>query len=123
MNEKSKHQIKREHFENLIAIAQADGQFSPEEIDFFSERAAAYGISQQEVDHVIKHANELRFRIPMNQEEREEQLSDAVFISMIDGHLDEREYDLCLQIASLLGFRQKDLDHTIELVKKLWALQ
>ncbi len=117
---KDKKQIKLEHFSNLVAVAYADGIFKEEELDFLAEKAIDFGLSEDKVKEVIDNAPELHFKIPMNDEEREEQLTDVVFMSMIDGNVDEREYDLCLKIASKLDFDENYLDHIIDLVSKLW---
>lgn len=119
---KDKKKIKREHFQNLVAVALADDVFDDDELVFFTDKAVEFGISHQEVDYILRHANELEFKIPMNKVAREEQLSDAVYMAMVDGKLHEREYNLCLRLAEKLDFRKKDLDHVVELVKKLWNL-
>ncbi len=117
---KDKKQIKIEHFSNLVAVAYADGVFKEEELDFLADKAEDFGLSKSEIKDVIDRAPELHFQIPMNDEEREDQLTDVVFMSMVDGHVDEREYDLCLKIAEKLDFDEKYLDHIISLVLKLW---
>lgn len=118
--EKDKKQIRIEHFSNLVAVAYADGVFEEEELDFLAERATDYGLNEAEVQKVIDNAPELHFKIPMNAEAREEQLSDVVFMTMVDGAVDDREYDLCLKIAEKLDFNKDYLDQIISLVSKLW---
>lgn len=117
MNEK---EIKLEHFKNLVAVANADGIFDESELEFLSERAIEIGLKQEEVDEIIKNADKLQFMVPMNKEDREDQLSDIVFMSMIDGSIHEKEYGLCLNISKRLDLGKKYLDHVIELTKKLW---
>ncbi len=113
-------QIKLEHFNNLIAVALADGKLNEAEIEFFSDRAAELGIPGAEVQKIIDEADDLEFLVPMNGEDREEQLSDAVFIMMVDGEINDSEYDLCLKLGAKLEYTKKDVDHVINLVKKLW---
>lgn len=117
---KEKKQIKREHFNNLIAVALADGVLHDDEIQFFTERGQEFGLMPEEIDEVIQEGDNLEFMVPMNKEDREEQLSDSVFIMMVDGHISEREYQLCLKIGEKLDFRPKDVDKIIELVRQLW---
>ena len=112
--------IEKEHFQNIVAIAYADGHLDAEESKFLAERAEDYGLSKEVVDEIIKNAENLKFLIPMNDEEREEQLSDAVYMAMVDGNVDEKEYDLCLKIAEKLDLTKDYLDDVIELTKKLW---
>jgi tellurite resistance protein len=112
--------IKLEHFANLVAVAYSDGYLEEHEKQFLSERAEEYGLPTDEVKKLFDMAAELKFVVPQNDEEKEEQLSDAVYMAMIDGEVHEKEYDLCLTIAKKLDFRKKDLDYVIELTKKLW---
>ena len=111
--------IKIEHFANIVAVAYADGVLSEEELDLLKTRASEYGLPESEVKKLIDNAKDLEFKIPMNQVEREEQLSEAVLMSMIDGEIAPKEYELCLRIAEKLGFNEKYLNHIIELSKKL----
>jgi len=115
-----KKKIKKEHFQNLVAVAHADGEIEETEIEFLSEKALEFGISKEEVDSVLARLDQLQFEIPLNNCEREDQLSDIVFMSMIDGDVAEKEYGLCLRIAEKLDFRKSDLDKVISLVRELW---
>ena len=112
--------IKKEHFSNLVTVAYSDGVLNDNEKEFLEERAMDYGLSKEEVDEITSKVDILKFMVPLNEEEKEEQLSDIVFMSMIDGEVHEKEYEICLTIAKRLDFKQKDLDHIIKLTKKLW---
>lgn len=116
-----KKKIKKEHFQNLVAVAYADNVLEDDEMDFLVEKADEFGIEQKEVEEIMNRKDQLQFEIPLNNEDREEQLSDVVFMSMVDGEVADKEYDLCLRIAKKLDFKQKDLDKVIELIKELWA--
>ncbi len=118
MNKNKK--IKKEHFANLLAVAYADGIFKPEELDFLAEKALEYGLEDREVRQLLENIDKLKFYIPQNFEEREQQLTDAIYLTMIDGQIDKREYQLCLQLARRLDLNQKYLDNLIELIQQLW---
>lgn len=47
----------------------------------------------------MARADELQFMVPMNQVDREEQLADAVYLAMVNGEVNRREYELCVGIA------------------------
>lgn len=115
--------IKQEHFRNIVAIAHADGVLGKEELQLLRERASELGLSSEELDHLLGHHKDLEFLIPMNSVDREEQLTDAIYMMMVDGSVSEQEYQLCLKIGEKLEFKPKDVDHIIDLVKELWALQ
>lgn len=121
MPHKTERTVKVEHFKNLVAVAIADGFFDAPEMDFLIERAKEYGISDRKVHEILHFAKSLEFVVPLNKVDKDEQLADVVFMSMIDGDIHEKEYDLCLRIAEKLDLSQKYLDHVISLTKKLWS--
>ena len=120
MSENPSKPVRIEHFKNLVAVAYADGYLDEDEEDFLYDKADDIGLPYEEVEAIIKEADKLQFMVPMNMQDREDQLADIVYMSMIDGELHDKEYELCLSIAHKLGFEQKDLDEAIELTKKLW---
>ncbi len=111
--------IKLEHFANIIAVAASDGLINEEELELLKERAVEYGLNETDVNNLIDTAESLEFIIPMNLVEKEDQLSEAVLMSMIDGEIHEHEYKICLKIAEKLGFDERYLTHIIELAQKL----
>jgi len=111
--------IKVEHFQNLIAVALSDGVLDEEEKEFLNERASEIGFPQDEVNRIIENAGELEFLIPMNKIDREDQLGDAVYMTMVDGEIHEKEYNLCLRLAEKLELDKNYLDHIIDLSQKL----
>ncbi|OQY00215.1 MAG: hypothetical protein B6I20_09060 [Bacteroidetes bacterium 4572_117] len=113
--------IKIEHFANLVAVACSDNFLDEKERAFLTERAEELGLPANEVKKLIDSAEELKFIIPLNEEDKEEQLSDIVYMAMIDGEVHEKEYELCLTVAKKLSLKKKDLNHIIKLTKKLWA--
>ncbi len=115
-----KHKIKKEHFANLLAVAYADGILKPEEVDFIAQKAIEYGLSDREVRELTDNIENLQFVVPLNDKDKEQQLTDAIYLTMIDGQIDKREYQLCLRIAEKLDLDRKYLDNLIELIQKLW---
>jgi len=112
--------IKLEHFANLVAVAYSDDFLDEKEQKFLEERAEEYGLPADKVKKLFDTVEELKFIIPLNEEEKEKQLADIVYMAMVDGEVNEKEYQLCLAIAERLDFRKKDLDFVIKLTKQLW---
>jgi len=111
--------IKLEHFANIVAVAASDGKITDEELELLKNRAIEYGLDENDVNNLVDNAGSLEFIIPLNNVEREEQLSEAVLMSMIDGEITQKERNICLKIAEKLGFDEKYLNYIIELSKKL----
>ena len=112
--------IKKEHFANLLVVAYSDGKLTEKELDFLAQTAVNYGLEEQEIREMLENIESLKFQIPLNNEEREKQLIDAIYLSLIDGQIAEREYQICLLLSERLGLTKKYLDKTIELIKELW---
>lgn len=108
-----------DHFKNLASLAIADGHIDEDERDFLLEKAEEFGIDLAEVEKILNNPSESFFVAPDNIGDREEQLSDAVYIAMIDGEIHEKEYNLCVKFANRLGLTAKDVDEIITLSKKL----
>lgn len=108
------------HFQNLIAVAFADGNLDEEEEEFLYDMAEDFDIPSEEVQKLIKNADSLEFIIPESQEDKEEQLVNIVFMSMLDGDFHEDEYAICLDVAKRLGLSKSDLDEAVKLTKNLW---
>lgn len=115
----SEKKIKLEHFENLVAVAYADEHIAEEEIELLAENAADYGLSKDDIQAVLERASQLKFIIPQNSEDREQQLIDSIHMAMSDGEVHEKEYALCLQIARKLDFDEHYLNEIIALTRKL----
>ncbi|WPP53065.1 hypothetical protein [Catalinimonas niigatensis] len=113
--------VKLEHFKNLVAVAAADGYLNFREREFLSERAQEAGLETEEIDRLLLDAHQLQYMVPFNQIEREEQLNDAVFMSIIDGEIADSEYKLCLSIAQKLGFEKSLVDNMVDEVKRIWS--
>ncbi len=114
--------IKLEHFVNLVAIAAADGYLDAREREFLAERAEENGMKAEEFDSIINDADKLQFVVPMNHEDCEDQLNDAIFMSIVDGDISEQEYSLCMSLATRLGIEAHEVDEVIDDVKRIWAI-
>lgn len=113
--------IKLEHFSNLVSVASADGFIEDSERGFLEERAVEFGLKPDQIAQVMSNIEGLEFIVPELMEDREEQLVDVVFMSMVDGNIEEKEYLLCLNIAERLELKKNDLDEVIALTKRLWS--
>ncbi len=101
-------------------MAAADGHMDDDEKEFLAEKAEEFGLHSDEIAKILGNIHELTFTVPATQEEKEEQLSDAVFMAMIDGEIHEKEYSMCINFANKLGLSQRDVDEIIALAKKLF---
>jgi DnaJ-domain-containing protein 1 len=120
MANRDKRQVIPEHFQNIVAIAFADGYLDEAEEEFLAEKASEFGLTDEQVKHILQHADQLEFIVPHSEEEKEEQLADAVYMSMINGEVNPKEYNLCLHLAEKMGMNRRDVDRIIKLASRLW---
>jgi hypothetical protein len=72
------------------------------ELDLLKTRAQEYGLEQCDVDNIFAQKEHLEFLIPLNAEECEEQLSEAVLMSLIDGEIQEKNINFVLKLPKNL---------------------
>ena len=118
MSQDPVYRIPLSHFENIVAVALADGYLAEDEQNFLMKKGEEYGLPTAVVEHIISMASLLQFQPPSSETNRHRQLSDAIHIALIDGQLHPKEYDLCMSLASRLGFTTEDVDRTIAEVEK-----
>lgn len=106
---------------NLVAIAAADGYLNAREREFLAERAEETGVKADEYDSIMKDADKLQNVVPLNQFQPEDQIMDAIFMSIVDGEIADQEYQLCVSMASRLGFEKTEVEETINEIKLIWA--
>lgn len=108
------------HFKNLVIMSAADGNIDKEEVTFLAYKAKEFGIEPHIVDEILKNPSNFSITIPESHDEKEEMLSEVVYMAMIDGEIHEKEYNLCLSFAQKLGLEAREVDEVIALVKRLW---
>lgn len=115
--------IKVEHFKNLVAVACSDGYYDDVEKDYLAEKAVEYGLTTEIVSGILIDSDNLKFQVPENLVDSEEQLADIIYLAIIDGVIRPKEYEICLNIAEKLGFDKSHVDKVIEETKKYWNIQ
>ena len=108
------------HFKNLVVVAAIDGKVDDDEREFLEEQAEDFGLEKAEVEEIINNAHELEFIVPEEEDDKEDHLADIVFLMMVDGVIDEKEYQMCLNIANRLELKKEDLDEVVALTQRLW---
>jgi hypothetical protein len=125
----NKKKVRIEHLANMVAVALIDGSFEEEEKVFLKDKAQEFGLSSADVNSVLLHAEQWQSTAlnedfntfnPKNKVNKEDQLADAVYMSLINGVITPKEYALCIHLAEKLDMGKKDVDEIIDLTIKLW---
>lgn len=100
-------------FQNLLLVATADGYFDEQEGDFLVSVGRQLELLPDDVNPIVDNLPVLSFIIPETGLERTLELQAMVMMMTQDGHVDDREYALCLEYATRIGYGRVFLDDLI----------
>ncbi len=105
-----------ELFTNLVAMANADGRFSPEEIAYLVHRAEQWGIPQVDAESVLIGMNEgdVELTIPTSRADRVLMLEEMIRMMAVDGELADEEKRLCATISAAMEFTAADFERILD---------
>lgn len=119
---KKQHQEQIRHlaiFQNLYLMAAIDEVIDPAEAEFLQEVAFKLGLGQQDIDYILENPEKLELVLPEEEEERYYSLKNLVYMMIIDGIIDEREYALCLTFAEQIGLKDTDIEAILDEYEQL----
>lgn len=111
------------HLKNLIALSLADGRMDSTELHWLQEKAMLNGLTPDELSALVQQPELAALQLPIEQEEKENFLSELIYTMLLDGEIHEKEYQICLQMAHELELEAKDLDRIVGTTRELWRLQ
>ena len=92
------------HFRNMVLIARADGVLDKTEIELLKKIGAEIGLTEAEIQDLIKNPDKYSVNPPADRMERFEQIVNLIQMAQVDGNLDEREMNLIEKVALELGY-------------------
>ena len=107
---------RKSHFRNLVGLAAADGKLADDEAKFLAVLGAKWGVSPKEIQAVLTNPSKVKEAPPKEPRERLNQLVELVSLMIVDGEIDEREMDYCMNFAMRMGFRPSAVP---DMVKRL----
>ncbi|HEY0652277.1 MAG TPA: hypothetical protein VGD65_04075 [Chryseosolibacter sp.] len=108
----------KSHMRNLIEIAAADGNLSPEEQRLLQYAAQRNHISTSELKSIQNNMTTIRFEVPRSWDERFSQLYDLVHMMSVDKNVHSEELRLCEIFAIKFGYRKEVVREMIELIRQ-----
>ncbi len=97
----------RSHFQNLVFIAKKDGHLDVRELILLHRIAERNHIPLEEADLMIESKGSEDFSLPDNPESRLQHMTNCVATMLADKVLFQSEFNLCVDIARKLGFRDE----------------
>jgi uncharacterized tellurite resistance protein B-like protein len=105
--------IKIEHFRNLVSLSAADGKIEDVERVALTKIAYEQGIPLDRLNVMLDRADEYKYLIPQNHNEREKQLDEMIELALVDGDFAPAELELISMVAEKLGFTKEELDQIV----------
>lgn len=90
---------KKNHLQNLIALAKADGHLHDDEEKLIYRIGQKYGLKDRQVASLIMSKKKYDLHIPDNHEDKMNQIYDLLLMVYADGVVDDHEVHFCEQIA------------------------
>lgn len=91
------------HLIHLYQLAKIDNRFVKEEKRYLYALGRKNGVTEKEVDEIIKEAAEVDFHEPETVKEKVIFLYEYIQMMLVDNKLDEREAQMCAIIAERMG--------------------
>ncbi|MDB5021834.1 MAG: TerB family tellurite resistance protein [Pedobacter sp.] len=107
-------QKKLNFFQNLILLAAADNVLEDGESDLLVFVGERLGLSADDVMPIADNLGVLSFVIPEDGLQKTLELQTLVQMMMQDGEIHDREYSMCLEYASRIGYGKAVLDDMIQ---------
>jgi uncharacterized tellurite resistance protein B-like protein len=108
--------VKLAHFRNLISLSAADGKIEEHEHVALSKIAYEHGIPLERLQVMLSRADEYKYIIPQNTNEKEKQLDDMIRLALVDGDFSPAERELINTVSEKLGISQAALEKLIDAV-------
>ncbi|MEQ8359996.1 MAG: hypothetical protein RH860_10960 [Cytophagales bacterium] len=111
-------QNKKMHLQNLVALAEADGKLHADEIDLLNKIGKHYGLKKNQILEIFREQKNAEQKIPVNFDQKINQLFEMVKLMMVDNIVDEKEMEIATEMAENLKFKNEVIQKLIELNQK-----
>jgi uncharacterized tellurite resistance protein B-like protein len=101
------------HLRSLIHIANIDGHFDESEKEIISTMAQRFGITNEEMEQMIREDDSNDYNPPVDLEERFELLYDIFMIMSADDQLVESELKMFRMLALGLNINHEKIDNVL----------
>lgn len=109
---------KKHIISELILMALADKRLKSEEIAFITSVGKRMDLSDEEINYMCAHPEELTTVVPKDYTKRIVHFHRMMLMMHIDGHVDEQELQLLHDVALQYGFRKTTVDTLLQTMIK-----
>ena len=98
---------KKNHIKNLLALAKADGEMHPKEIDLLFKLGKKYGLKERQVKNLMDANEKFSVKVPDSHEEKMNLLYDLVLMVYADDVVDKHEIAFCEEAVEMFGMKKQ----------------
>ncbi|MBL7858380.1 MAG: TerB family tellurite resistance protein [Cyclobacteriaceae bacterium] len=97
---------KKNHIQNLLALAKADGHMHPKEEALLYKIGKRYGLKDRQVKTLIDSDAKFELNVPDNHNDKMNLLYDLVLMVYADDVVDKHEIEFCEEAVKLFGMKK-----------------
>lgn len=98
---------KKNHINNLLALAKVDGHMHEKEIALLFKIGKRYGLKDRQVQEMMDSEEEHSINVPDNHNDKMNLLYDLILMVYADDVVDKHEIELCEEAVSQFGMKKE----------------
>jgi uncharacterized tellurite resistance protein B-like protein len=110
--------VTKEHFIHLIQVAEIDGKISQPEMDLLYKQGKKFGLTDPEIDILIKSEFKNHYDPPYSLNHKFDQLYNIAEMILSDEEIAESEKWVVKRYAIAAGLKDKHIDGLVDLLLK-----
>jgi uncharacterized tellurite resistance protein B-like protein len=110
--------FKKNHLNNMVALAAVDGHIHEDEIKFLYKIGKKYRLKASQIEHILKNWEDVNPRIPDQHHQKVALLYDLVGMMLADNVIEDSEMDFCKRMFRRFGYKETLIDEMIQLYQK-----
>jgi uncharacterized tellurite resistance protein B-like protein len=110
--------VNKEHFIHLIQVAAIDGKISQPEMDFLHKQGKKFGLTDPEIDILIKSEFQHHYDPPYSLHHKFDQLYHIAEMILSDKEIADSEKRAVKRYAIAAGFKDKHIDGLTDILLK-----
>jgi uncharacterized tellurite resistance protein B-like protein len=108
--------INKEHYIHLIQVSRIDGKISPSEMEMLHKEGRKFGLTDPEIDKLIKSEFHNFYHPPYSLVEKFEHLYNVAGMILADDVITESEKRIIRRFAIEAGFSDRTIDKLLDLL-------
>jgi uncharacterized tellurite resistance protein B-like protein len=110
--------VNKDHYVHLIQVSKVDGKISPSEMEMLHKEGKKFGLTDPEIDKLIKSEIHNAYHAPYSLHEKFEDLYNVAEMILADDVISDGERRMIRRFAIEAGFSDKAIDKLIDLLFK-----